>query len=185
MSLSTPVRHRLEAQGFTCDVAGFEQVEPWLRFTPALCTILLGIATALALPSLLWASAGLAALGAVFPVHPFDLLYTASVRSLARTPALPRNGPPRRFACGVASVWLAGEALAFQTGSVGLGYAAGALVVAIGLVVTTTHFCVPSTLYQAIFALLIRGRQRMQAVTGQRGSAAAESPRLRGGRHGG
>ena len=91
MSLSATVRHRLEAQGFACDVAGFEQLEPWLRFSPALCTILIAIATALALPPLLWAIVGVAAIGAVFPVHPFDLLYTVSVRSLARTPALPRK----------------------------------------------------------------------------------------------
>ena len=160
MGLSAKVRHRLEAQGFACDVAGFEHVEPWLRFTPGLCTILIAIATALALPPLLWAIVGLAAIGAVFPVHPFDLLYTVSVRSLAGTPALPRNGAPRRSACGVASVCLVGEALSFQAGSIWLGYAVGAFLVAIGLVVTTTHFCVPSTLYQAILVLHRRGLGR-------------------------
>ena len=159
MSLSATVRHRLEAQGFACDVAGFEQVEPWLRFSPALCTILIAIATALALPPLLWAMVCVAAIGAVFPVHPFDLLYTVSVRSLARTPALPRNGPPRRSACGVASVCLLGEAFSFQAGSVWLGYTAGAFLVAVGVVVTTTHFCVPSTLYQAIQVLQRRLRR--------------------------
>lgn len=181
MSLSATVRHRLEAQGFTCDVAGFEQVEPWLRFTPALCTILIGIATAFALPPLLWATAGLAAIGAVFPVHPFDLVYTVSVRSLAKTPSLPRNGSPRRFAGGVATLSLAGEAVAFQAGSGGLGYAVGALLVAVGLVVTTTHFCVPSTLYQAWYARM-RGSKPKLASTAppqQSGVGGRKRPWLR------
>lgn len=159
MPLSAATRKRLETQGFLCDSPGFAQVEPWLRFTPFVCTALMGLGTALALAPLLWALVPIALLGAVFPAHPFDLLYNLGLRHLTGTPPLPRNGAPRRFACGVATAWLIATALAFQSGAAWLGYALGGILTAVALLVSLTHFCIPSTVYQYLF-----GRRRSAKV---------------------
>ncbi len=156
MTISPATRERLEAQGFACtDDPAFARVAPWLRFTPALCTILMGLGTVLASPVILGALVPISALGAVFPVHPFDLIYNHGIRRLTGTQPLPRNGAPRRFACGMAAVWLAATALAFGLGLTLLGYILGGALVAVAAVVSVSHFCVPSLVYGALF-----GRRR-------------------------
>ena len=76
MSVSLVTRKRLEKQGFlglgdaTLAVAG-----PWLRFSPGLCTLVMRMGTALASHTILWALAPTAALGAIFRVHLFDLIF--------------------------------------------------------------------------------------------------------------
>ena len=51
------------------------QVAPWLRLAFGLCATLAIVGTALASTTLLLTLAGIAFLAAVFPVHPFDLIY--------------------------------------------------------------------------------------------------------------
>jgi Domain of unknown function (DUF4395) len=68
-------------------------------------------------PVVLWSIAGIAFLGSVLPFQPFGLLYNYGVRHLTGTGQLPHQGPQRRFACGVASVWLAATGWAFFVGA--------------------------------------------------------------------
>jgi len=160
MAVSPAARSRLETQGFVgLDDDSLSEVEPWLRFTPGLCTALIVVGTALALPVMLWVIAAIALVGAVFPVHPFDLLYNYGIRNLTGTRPLPQNGPPRRFACGMASVWLLATGIAFQAEVDALGYVLGGVLAGVASVVALTHFCVPSTIYCAIF-----GRPRAGAA---------------------
>ncbi len=157
MAISAVMRRRLEIQGF-CDLddAVLSEVEPWLRFTPALCATLMGVGTALALPPLLWALVPVAALGAAFPAHPFDLVYNYGLRRLTGTRPLPPNGAPRRFACGMAAVWLMATAAAFTAGAPVVGYVLGGVLTAVAGLVATTHFCIPSLVYGALFGRRLR-----------------------------
>jgi hypothetical protein len=154
--LTPVIRRRLEIQGFVDDGALCE-VAPWLRFSPALCTVFMGAGTALALPALLWALLPVAVLGTLLPVHPFDLIYNFGLRRITKTPPLPRNGTPRRFACGVGGVWLTATALAFTAGATGAGYALGGVLTAVALLVSTTHICIPSMTYRLLTGGLRRG----------------------------
>jgi hypothetical protein len=61
-------------------------------------------------------------LGALLPFHPFDLLYNYGVRYLTGTRPLPHQGPQRRFACAIATVWLVGTGWAFHLGAEMIGY---------------------------------------------------------------
>ena len=67
----------------------------------------------------------IAVLGAVFPVHPFDLIYNHGLRHLTGTTSLPRNGAPTRFACSIASIWVAAIALVFTATALSLLERAG------------------------------------------------------------
>jgi len=152
MALSSVIRSRLETQGFVgLTDTTLAEVEPWLRLSPALCTVLIGVSTVLASVVMLWVMAAIAVMGTLLPFHPFDIIYNAGIRFLVGTGPLPHNGAPRRFACGLAAVWLAATALAFESGAMTLGYILGGVLTAMGALVATTHFCIPSTLYCAIF----------------------------------
>ncbi len=150
--LSTATRRRLETQGFIgLDDASLSAVEPWLRLSPALCTLFIALGTAIASPVMLTGIMVIAMLGTILPVHPFDLIYNYGLRFVTRTPSLPHNGAPRRFACGMAAVWLAATAFAFASGAAQLGYVLGGILAIVGFIVSSTHFCIPSTIYRLLF----------------------------------
>ncbi len=143
---------RLDVQGYThVDRRTLATVEPWLRWSPALCTAIIVIGTAFASPWVLWGLIPFATLGAVFPRHPFDLLYNHGVRPLTRTPPLPPHGAPRRFACGLASAWLAATGATFAMDAAAAGYVLGGLLAGVGTLVATTHACIPSLVYGFLF----------------------------------
>jgi hypothetical protein len=151
--MSPVLRRRLEAQGFRgLDDSAMAEIGPWLRWSPAVCTVLMGAATVAASPPALWALAAVALLGAAFPAHPFDLVYNAVVRRLTGTRPLPRHGPQRRFACGMAAAWLVATGLAFHGGAAALGYVLGGTLTAVAAITAVTNFCIPSLVYNALFA---------------------------------
>jgi hypothetical protein len=152
-TISATTRKRLEIQGFTgMDDEMLSEVAPWLRFSPAVCAVLMGIGTALASPVILWVLVPpIAALGAIFRVHPFDLIYNYGLRYLAGRRPLPPNRAPRRFACGLAAVWLTATAWAFQAGALLIGYVLGGVLTLVALIVSTTDFCIPSLIYGVLF----------------------------------
>lgn len=153
MATHATIRRRLEAQGF-CDLddATMRELSPWLRWSPALCTIVMAAGVALRSPAVLWSLAAIAFLGALLPFHPFDVVYNTVVRHLTGTPPFPHNGPQRRFACALAATWLVATGLAFRSGADWLGLALGVSLIAVATLVTVTHICVPSMIYNALFA---------------------------------
>ncbi len=105
------VRERIVAQGFCgLDDATYAQINYPLRVSPAICMAWAAVGTALASPAILWALVPFAALGAILPGHPFDVLYNHGLRYLLGTPPLPRYPHRRRFACLFATVMIIGAA---------------------------------------------------------------------------
>ena len=152
MTVSAVVRKRLEAQGFCgLDDATLEEVGPWLRWSPALCTACMIAGVLLKSPLVLWGLAATAFLGALLPFHPFDLLYNHGARFLTGTRTLPHQGPQRRFACGIATAWLVATGWAFYSGSPMLGYGLGIPLILVAALVSVTHFCIPSLIYNTLF----------------------------------
>ncbi|WP_254273224.1 DUF4395 family protein [Haloarcula marina] len=139
-------------QGYHCpDEPSFGAVVPWIGFSPGVCAAIAAVGTALASPIILVALVPFAVLGAVFPVHPFDLVYNHGIRHVLGTDPLPKANAPRRFACVVASVWLTVTAAAFWAGSLLVGYTLGILFVGVSGLVATTHICIPSMVYRFVF----------------------------------
>ena len=152
MALSATLRHRLDIQGYACESdATLAQTQLWLRMSPAMCATIAGIGTALAAPPVLWGLMIFAVLGAILPFHPFDLIYNFGIRRITATPELPRNGPPRRFACGMASVWLLATGGLFYADLDIAGYLLGGALVAVAALITVSHICIPSLVYRALF----------------------------------
>ena len=152
MALNPVLRRRLEAQGFCgLDDATLEEVGPWLRWSPAICTLVMTICVLLQSAWLLWGLAAIAFVGVLLPFHPFDLLYNHGMRHLTGTRPLPRQGSQRRFACGIASAWLAATGWAFHAGASTLGYALGVPLILVAALVSITNICIPSMIYNALF----------------------------------
>ncbi len=152
MASNSLVRRRLEAQGFcNLDDATLNEVGPWLRWSPAFCTLFMVVGVALKSPAVLWALAATAFLGTLLPFHPFDLLYNYGARYLTGTRPLPHQGPQRRFACGIATVWLLATGWAFHVGALLTGYLLGVPLILVAAVVSITHFCIPSLIYNTWF----------------------------------
>lgn len=143
---------RLDTQGFVhVPPDQLAPLEPWMRWSPAICTIVMAIGTLLASPWVLWGLAPFAALGALMDRHPFDYIYNYGVRHLTGTAPLPPHGAPRRFACGIATVWLIATAALFAADRTTLGYVMGSLLTGVAALVSATHFCIPSLIYGALF----------------------------------
>jgi hypothetical protein len=141
-------RRRVEMQGFTgLDDRTIRELDPWLRLSPALCMSWAAVGTALGSAPVVAALVPFAVAGAVGTRHPFDVIYERGFRPRLRTPSIPRYPAPRRFACAIASAWLAGTAAAFHWRAMTLGYALGASLVAAAAVPTFSGFCIPSWVY--------------------------------------
>ena len=149
----TPRTSRLlDIQGFdTVEAQELARVAPWLRLAFGLCTVLGGLGTVLASPTILLVLAALATLAAASPVHPFDLIYNYGIRHFTGTGPLPRRGAPSRFGCGMGAILLLVTAWAFSAGHAGVGYALGGMLTFVVLLVSTTDICIPSMIYRSIF----------------------------------
>jgi len=146
------IRNRLHTQGYVdVDDRTLATVAPWLRWSPSICTAVVIVGTLLASEWVLWALVPFAVLGAAMSRHPFDYVYNLGVRRLAGTPPLPEHRAPRRFACGMAALWITASGAAFAAGLPAAGYVLGSMLAAVGALVSVTHFCIPSTLYGLVF----------------------------------
>lgn len=146
------VREKIQAQGFCgLDDTTCAQINYPLRLSPAICMTWAAVGTTLASPAVLWALMPFAALGAILPGHPFDVPYNYGLRHLLGTPALPRYGIRRRFACAVATIMIGTAAWCFQAGMPVVGSIIGWSLAAAAFVNVSTGFCVPSFIVRVFF----------------------------------
>ncbi len=86
--VTATVRERIQAQGFYgLNDATYAQFSYPLRLSPAICMVWTAVGMASASPKILWALVPFAALGAILPGHPFDVLYNYGLRHLLGTPS--------------------------------------------------------------------------------------------------
>lgn len=157
-SILGTVRENIQAQGFCgLDDKTCAKINYPLRMSPAICMVWAAVGTALASPTILWVLAPFAALGAILPGHPFDVFYNYGLRHLFGTPALPRYGARRRFACALATTMIIAAAWGFQAGMPMVGYIVGWSLVAAAFVNVSTGFCIPSFIVRMFFGKVVCG----------------------------
>ena len=155
-TVTETVRERIRAQGFCgLDDKTCAQLNYPLRLSPAICMLWTAVGTALASAPVLWALVPFAALGAILPGHPFDVIYNHGLRHLMGTPVLPRYGVRRRLACALATIMLIAAAWGFQAGMPMLGYVVGWSLVAAAFVNVSTGFCIPSFIIRLFFGKVV------------------------------
>ena len=150
------IQENIQAQGFCgLDDKTYAQINYPLRLSPAICMLWTAVGTALASPMILWALAPFAALGAILPSHPFDVLYNYGLRHLTGTPALPRYGARRRLACALATTLIVMAAWGFQAGMPMAGQIAGWALAAGTFVNVSTGLCGPALIVRIFFGKVV------------------------------
>jgi hypothetical protein len=133
-------------QGYRLNAEESRALRWGLRFSTGLCLAVVVAGLALQSAAVILALVPLGAVAGWTRRHPFDLLWNHGLRHLAGAPELPPNPTPRRHAFKVATVWLAAVGLLFAFGHPTAALILGGIQVAGCALVTTTNFCVPSTL---------------------------------------
>lgn len=93
----------------------------------------------------------IAFLGVVLPNHPFDYIYNYVLTKKMNKPVLPPRSNQLKFACTVATIWIAGTIYLFYSGLTIWGYVAGGSLVMVAALVSVVDFCIPSKIYNALF----------------------------------
>src|SRR5258706_3114987 len=145
-------RRRLEAQGYN----GFTDAElndykVGIRLDYYLCGSLVILGLALTNIKILAVAMTIAFLGTLPPYHPFDYLYNYLIRYTIHKPKMPPRSNQGRFACGIASVWLALVIYLFSNGLNVWAYVAGGTLVSSAVLVSTMDICIPSMIYNYLF----------------------------------
>ena len=163
MSVSPTVRCRLEAQGFCGpDDAALEELAPWMRWTYTLGLLVTLIGVVLTSPAVLWSLAAITSVGTVLAFHPFDLLYNYGFRYVTGTRPIPHSGQQRHFVVAVATVWLVATGWAFYVDADIVGFALGVPLILVAALASTTHFCIPSLIYNTVVNRA--GRRHQESV---------------------
>jgi hypothetical protein len=150
--ISATCKRRLHVQGYqNYSDKELNDYKYGIRFAYGLCITLVALGLIFnSIPVLLFIAL-IALVGAFPPNHPFDYLYNHGVRQLLNKPKLPPRSNQGRFACGIAAVWLTVTIYLLYNDYLIAGNVFGALLFAVGALVTTTDICIPSIIYNAIF----------------------------------
>ena len=149
--VSDVTRKRLCIQGFGSYSA--EQLAAFrfgIRLPYLLCAIIALLGIVFVSIPLLTAIMVIAFFGIILPYHRFDYLYNFGIRQLIGRPKLPPRTPQVRFACVVATFWLAVTIFFLSQGFAVAGIVWGSVLVGLAALVGSTDVCVPSMVYNLI-----------------------------------
>jgi hypothetical protein len=150
--ISPACRKRLHVQGYeNFSDKELNDYKFGIRFAYACCITLVAFGLLFQSVPILTVAAVIAFAGAFPPYHPFDYLYNYGVRHLLGKPKLPPRTKQGRFACGIASVWLAMTIYLLYNNYSVVGNILGITLFSVGALVTTTDICIPSIVYNGIF----------------------------------
>jgi hypothetical protein len=122
-----------------------------IRFAYGVCGSIVALGLLLANIPILAIAMIIAFFGMFPPYHPIDYLFNYAIRHLFKKPKLPPRANQGRFACIIATIWIGGiiyllaNNFDMWANILGLGLLASASLV------TFTHICVPSIIFNLIF----------------------------------
>ena len=151
----------LEVQGYGLTAAESRDLRWGLRFPTALCLAFVIIGLLLESAVVILALVPIGAVAGWTSRHPFDLIWNHGLRHLTGASPLPPNPTPRRHAFKLATAWLLAVGILFAAGQATAALVLGGILIAVCGLVTTTNFCIPSTLFRA----LQRSRETTSAAT--------------------
>lgn len=121
------------------------------RFAFRLCAVLLILGVTTASIPLLTVMMFIAFGGVILPYHPFDYIYNHGLRRRLNKPKLPPRSHQLKFACGMATLSIAGTIFLFWVGYILGAYIVGASLIGSATLVSTTDYCIPSQIYAYLF----------------------------------
>jgi rhodanese-related sulfurtransferase len=138
-------------QGYDRTPAELKELRWGLRFTPLLCMAVAVVGLVTRQPLIHYTLAVLGIVPFWIPAgHPLDLFYNTLLRPLWKGVKLPPNPLPRRIACVMGGLMNLGIGLAFSFQNLALAYVLGTSLIALQIVVISTHFCLASWIYEIV-----------------------------------
>ena len=139
---------RIKEQGYF-NFSNYEisQIAFGNRFAYILCTCILVYAVITANIYVLTAMLFVAFGGVVLSNHPFDYIYNYLIRHIVKKPKLPKRSKQLKFACSIATCFIAITIYLFDTNYMVAGYIVGACLLFSAILVSTTDICLPSIVY--------------------------------------
>ncbi|MDX1617728.1 MAG: DUF4395 domain-containing protein [Balneolaceae bacterium] len=143
---------RLRQQGFTNYTdRQLEQMAFGIRFPYRLCVAVIVTAIVTGSIPLFAIMLGIAVSGIFLPNHPFDYIYNGVLSKWMRRPKLPPRANQLKFACTIASVFLAATVYLMVTGATTAGLILAGILAGVAVLPSTIDLCVPSIIYNALF----------------------------------
>ena len=144
--------NRLRAQGYTCESRRqLDRMAFGIRFPYRLCVAVLIAAIATKSVILFAVMLLIAFMGVVLPNHPFDYIYNYGISGLMNKPKVPPRANQLKFACSIATTWLAAVLYFMISGAVTTALIMAGILVAIASLPSTIDLCVPSLIYNILF----------------------------------
>ena len=140
------------------DIQGYENVTDedfgaiakWMIFPFFTCATISAIGLLFESMPMLTILAGIAALAAVSPVHPLDLIYNYGIRYITGTGKLLRRLGLNRVVCAIAAIWLVIAIVAHNAGMTMVYLLFGWSMVGIAYVMGTLDVCIPSYVIRSV-----------------------------------
>jgi hypothetical protein len=143
---------RLRAQGYSNESdLRLSELAFGIRFTYRVCVAVLIVAMATQSIALFSFMLCIAFLGVVLPNHPFDYIYNYVLSKPMHRPYLPPRSNQLKFACMVATLWLACTIYFMRTGNITAGLTMAAMLAGIAMLPSVIDLCIPSIIYNALF----------------------------------
>lgn len=151
--LSITRLNRLREQGYVSQ--NYQEINDLAygnRFAYRVCTSILLIGVVSANIPLLSVMMLIAFLSIVLPNHLFDYVYNYFLAKKMNKPQLPPRSAQLKFSCTIATLWIGATIYLFSAHMMIAGYVMGGLLIGIATLVGTIDLCIPSIMYNALFA---------------------------------
>lgn len=143
---------RLRAQGYSREtIEELNDLAFGIRFAYRACVTLLLVAVLTQSVALFGVMLGIAFLGIVLPNHPFDYVYNYTLRRTWNRLKLPARSQQLKFACTIATAWIATVTYLMANGNATAATLMAAALILVALSPSTIDFCLPSVIYNALF----------------------------------
>lgn len=150
--LSATRINRLRDQGYTQETdRELNELAFGIRFAYRVCTVMVIVAMTTQSLALFSFMLGTAIFGIILPNHPFDYIYNATFSKWLNKPALPARSVQLRFACTIASLWLATVVYLLYTDYTSTAMILAGLLAVVAGMASTIDLCIPSVIYKAAF----------------------------------
>ena len=151
-NLSSVRLERIREQGYTCQSdQEINNLAFGNRFAYRLCLSVLDLGVAFANIQILAVMMAVAFFGVVLPNHPFDYIYNHVFAGKRNRIKLPRRSPQLKFACAMATVFIAVTIYFFSAQLMVAGYITAGVLISVASLVSTIDLCIPSKIYNALF----------------------------------
>ena len=143
---------RLRAQGYSSETnLTLNEMAFGIRFAYRACTTVLIVAILTKSITLFSIMIGIAFLGVVLPNHPFDYIYNYLLSARMKKPKLPARSNQLKFACMIATLWLASIIYLISTNNITVALIMATILVGIAALPGTIDLCIPSLIYNTYF----------------------------------